>query len=247
MNPPFERLFQKSAGDWGISTRMARWLFWLPIAATLIIFGLQVNRDIFRFLLQEDGPAEWLSAIAFVLTGFVSIRIALARFKSGHRWQAWLFIAVALVMMFAGGEEISWGQRVFGWETPQEIVDINDQGETNLHNIGIILQFTNLAMFLTGLYGTFAYVANSNLRFARRWDQGDYLFVPPFFLASYFFPILVFRIARMTVFTESNFTLNRLGEWAEMVVAVGILLFFWLAFLRVTSPTMNKPVAKGLA
>jgi hypothetical protein len=32
-----------------------------------------------------------------------------------------------------------------------------------------------------------------------------------------------------------------------MVVAVGILLFFWLAFLRITAPASNKPVAKGLA
>lgn len=242
-----ERLLHTSGAEWGISPRMARWLFWLPLIATLVIFALQINRDIFRFLLQEDGPAEWLSAIAFILTGVVSLRIALSRFKAGHPWQAWLFVAVAVVMLFAGGEEISWGQRVFGWETPQELVDVNDQGETNLHNIGIVLQLTNLAMFLTGLYGTVAYVVNRNLRFARRWDQGDYLFVPPFFLATYFFPILIFRIARMTVFTESNFTLNRLGEWAEMVVAIGILLFFWLAFLRVTSPASNKPVAKGLA
>jgi hypothetical protein len=244
---PFESLLHTSAQEWGISPRLARWLFWLPLIATLVIFALQLNRDIFRFLLQEDGPAEWLSAIAFILTGLVSFRIAIGRFKAGHAWQAWLFIAVAVVMIFAGGEEISWGQRIFGWETPQELIDVNDQGETNLHNIGIVLQLTNLAMFLTGLYGTIAYVANRNLRFARRWDQGDYLFVPPFFLATYFFPILIFRIARMTVFTESNFTLNRLGEWAEMVVAVGILLFFWLAFLRVTSPASSKPVAKGLA
>jgi hypothetical protein len=243
----FESLLQTSAQEWGISPRLARWLFWLPLIATLVIFAVQINRDIFRFLLQEDGPAEWLSAIAFILTGLISFRIAVGRFKAGHTWQAWLFVAVALVMLFAGGEEISWGQRIFGWETPQELIDVNDQGETNLHNIGIVLQLTNLAMFLTGLYGTIAYVANRNLRFARRWDQGDYLFVPPFFLATYFFPILIFRIARMTVFTESNFTLNRLGEWAEMVVAVGILLFFWLAFLRVTSPASNKPVAKGLA
>lgn len=244
---PFESLLHTSATEWGISKRMARWLFWLPLIATLVVFALQFNRDIFRFLLQEDGPAEWLSAIAFILTGLVSFRIGFSRFKAGHPWQAWLFMAVGLVMLFAGGEEISWGQRVFGWETPQELIDVNDQGETNLHNIGIVLQLTNLAMFLTGLYGTIAYVANRNLRFARRWDQGDFLFVPPFFLATYFFPILVFRLARMTVFTESNFTLNRLGEWAEMVVAVGILLFFWLAFLRVTSPASNEPVAKGLA
>lgn len=219
----FENLMQASAGEWKISTQAARWLFWLPIVATLIVIMLQFNRDIFRFLLQEDGPVEWLSAIAFVL-----------------------FLAVALIMLFAGGEEVSWGQRIFGWETPRELIEVNDQGETNLHNIGIVLQLTNLAMLLTGLYGSIAYIANRKLRFASRWDQGDFLFVPPFFLATYFLPIFIFRIARITAFTESNFTLNRLGEWAEMVVAVGLLLFFWFILRRVTSLLSSTPIAGGL-
>jgi hypothetical protein len=232
--------------NWGISLRTARWLFWLPIVASLVIFGLQVNREMFRFLLLEDGPAEWMSAICLVFAGLIALRIAFNRFKTGHSWQALLFIAVALVMLFAGGEEASWGQRVFGWETPQELADINDQEETNLHNIGAFLDITNLAMFLIGLYGTVAYIVDRALRIARRWDQGEYLFVPPFFLATYFLPILVFRIARVTVFTESNFTLNRLGEWAEMVVAVGLLLFFWFASRRVTAPESNQHVATDL-
>lgn len=240
-------LLETSASEWGISARMARWLFWLPVVTSLVIIALQFNRTIFRFLLEEDGPAEWLTAICFVLAGLVSARIALNRLKTDHPWQAVLFIGVTAVMLFAGGEEISWGQRLFGWETPQELIDINDQGETNLHNIGILLDITNLAMFATGLYGTFAYLVNRKLHFARFWDQGDHLFVPPFFLATYFLPILIFRILRITIFTESNFTLNRLAEWSEMVVAVGILLFLWLAFLRVTAPASDQPVAKGLA
>lgn len=240
-------LLQASASQWGISFRMARWLFLLPVVTSLIILVLQVNRSIFRFLLEEDGPVEWLTTICFILAGFTAIRIAFNRFRTEHIWQAVLFIGVAAVMFFAGGEEVSWGQRVFGWETPQELLDVNDQGETNLHNIGIFLDITNLAMFATGLYGTFAYVANRSLRFSRFWDQADYLFVPPFFLATYFLPILIFRIVRVTIFTESNFTLNRLAEWSEMVVALGILLFLWLAFLRVTSPASHTPVAKGLA
>lgn len=31
--------------------------------------------------------------------------------------------------------EISWGQRMFGWDTPEWLEAINAQGETNLHNI----------------------------------------------------------------------------------------------------------------
>ena len=32
-------------------------------------------------------------------------------------------------------EEISWGQRIFGWSTPERLENLNAQQETNLHNI----------------------------------------------------------------------------------------------------------------
>jgi hypothetical protein len=35
----------------------------------------------------------------------------------------------------AAGEEISWGQRVFGLETPAALSEANVQDETNLHNL----------------------------------------------------------------------------------------------------------------
>lgn len=243
----FNEWLRESAARWGVAKRTARWVFWAPLIATLAILALQVSRDLFRFLLEEDGPVEWLSAIFFVGIAVIAVRIGFNRFKTGHSWQAVLFVSVALVMFFAGGEEVSWGQRVFGWDTPEELIGINDQEETNLHNIGIMLQLTNIAMFLTGAYGTVAYIANRSVRLGQYWDQADYLFVPPFFLASYFFPILMFRLARITIFTESNFTLNRIGEWAEMVVALGLLIFFWLALVHISSPASDKPVAEGLA
>jgi hypothetical protein len=33
------------------------------------------------------------------------------------------------------GEEISWGQRLIGWQTPEWLASENAQGETNLHNL----------------------------------------------------------------------------------------------------------------
>jgi hypothetical protein len=36
--------------------------------------------------------------------------------------------------VFVTGEELSWGQWIFHWKTPEEWAAINDQHETNLHN-----------------------------------------------------------------------------------------------------------------
>ena len=34
------------------------------------------------------------------------------------------------------GEEASWGQHLWGWSTPEAWTALNDQHETNLHNVG---------------------------------------------------------------------------------------------------------------
>ena len=40
-----------------------------------------------------------------------------------------------IVLLFIAGEEISWGQRIFGYSTPDWIVERNLQREFNLHNL----------------------------------------------------------------------------------------------------------------
>ena len=44
-----------------------------------------------------------------------------------------LALAVLCLLLFL--EEISWGQRIFDWDTPEEISTLNAQQETNLHNM----------------------------------------------------------------------------------------------------------------
>lgn len=46
---------------------------------------------------------------------------------------AW-FGSALLGCFYVAGEEVSWGQWFFYWETPAGWAEINDQRETNLHN-----------------------------------------------------------------------------------------------------------------
>ncbi len=46
-----------------------------------------------------------------------------------------MLLALAAALFLAAGEEVSWGQRLFGWGTPESISAINAQDETTLHNL----------------------------------------------------------------------------------------------------------------
>ena len=53
-------------------------------------------------------------------------------------------------------EEISWGQWVFFWRTPEAIKEVNAQGETNFHNIGPLQghsEWMRLAFVAAALFG----------------------------------------------------------------------------------------------
>ena len=46
----------------------------------------------------------------------------------------------ALSCLYIAGEEMSWGQHFFHWNTPEYWAEVNRQEETNLHNTYAIFE-----------------------------------------------------------------------------------------------------------
>ena len=87
------------------------------------------SKDSITRISSEDGILESLTAICFLLS---SIFLLFSNKK--HNF---FIYALSLILLFGAGEEISWGQRIFGWQTPSEMKKLNVQGETTIHNIEI--------------------------------------------------------------------------------------------------------------
>jgi hypothetical protein len=132
------RAIELDAADDRISLGWARAGFWVPLAGLAVLGVLfVVHRPWYYSLQREDHPVEWAQ---FSLTLFCSIVFALAavRFaRKGHRGLAFLLLLVALGSLGLAGEEISWGQRVLGLATPDELAGVNHQSEMNVHNINV--------------------------------------------------------------------------------------------------------------
>jgi hypothetical protein len=121
---------------------MAILIPYLPVAicyVALVLFPTASVR-----ITREDGPIETLGASLF-LTGaaiafacwFLSGRqVRETAEKQASRNAFFFFLGLVLFIAFA--EEISWGQRLFGWQTRGLFKDANLQGETNLHNLSFL-------------------------------------------------------------------------------------------------------------
>lgn len=117
------------------------WTLWLPLAVLVVLLlAVNIDRGFYdEWIDGEEGVQEMLQSLTtaaglvFALLGF-----ALAR-RQGRGWLAAYLALAALCCLYVTGEELSWGQHLLGWETPEGWAQINDQEETNLHNLGAIL------------------------------------------------------------------------------------------------------------
>jgi hypothetical protein len=112
-----------------------------------MIFLLQT--PLFVALSHEDGVIEYAQFLFFAATSIIWLFIAINT-RNGLIFLKGISVALFFGFLFASGEEISWGQRIFGFDTP-EILLANSQGEANLHNINSGI-FNDLF-----LYGSFAF------------------------------------------------------------------------------------------
>ncbi|MEM9496319.1 MAG: hypothetical protein AAGA28_00235 [Pseudomonadota bacterium] len=82
----------------------------------------------------EDGLVEYATAVLLLVSSVVLVSNAVSLGRKGRRLALGLTLFYALLFFFAAGEEVSWGQRIFGWESGDVFLENNKQGETNLHN-----------------------------------------------------------------------------------------------------------------
>lgn len=84
---------------------------------------------------EGGGLVERLTVIVLV-PGIIAAIYALIRYRqkmTSALASTWLLLWILACIYFAG-EEISWGQWIFEWQTPESISRLNDQNETNFHN-----------------------------------------------------------------------------------------------------------------
>jgi hypothetical protein len=79
---------------------------------------------------QEDGWVENTQAL-LLLAASVIFLVGLKR----RGWKNLWYAGYAAMFFLDFGEEISWGQRVFGIATPEKLRAENVQGELNFHNL----------------------------------------------------------------------------------------------------------------
>lgn len=125
-------------------------------AIALIFLAIQLAFPEFATLLvrKEDWPffrnAIFVKFALLLVATIFFIRTAVFYGRKKQYLAMTVAVLFLLLLFVMTGEELSWGQRIFQWTTPDSVATGNQQGETNLHNFAT-QTFQNCLYFGTWL------------------------------------------------------------------------------------------------
>jgi len=189
-------------------------LILFPVLLIFFIVLYQIDPDAYIDVLTEDRIAEYLTFFFFVLAGLLSFWIVRGRFNIPH----WFYLALGLFCIFSALEEISWGQRIFGFESPYFFVLWSKQNEINIH--GVIQQrlqilFKHVGSIVFFIYGALFPVLNRHKRINKLFNRVHFI-IPPLYLIPGFILSAILMIDIPTTFEE---------EIGELFISLCLLLF----------------------
>ena len=175
--------------------------YWFPVA--------------YAGLVMEDGFGEQASFFCWI-----SVPILVAHSASLRRKPAIILFAIASFVIAM--EEISWGQRVIGLDTPTALDRFNYQGELTVHNLEAIrplFEYQPYLIALAVILGAFVFPWAMSV-FPRFRRLSEYLGIPR--VPSYLWPaavtVVVIVLTRMFVWG------SEIDEAATALFAVAVAL-----------------------
>ena len=200
---------------------------------------------------KEDGILENLTALFFAAGGVIFLHGMLSKnftVKDIFKEYRLLLIILGFLCIFAALEEISFGQRIIGWDSPEYFEDNSTQEETDFHNFPALSILFGIAAMVLVIYGVIVPYGfwKQHERFTWfRQPFGIKMIYPPVQSAVFFFlGIVCILIDSGTKYVLDNqFVAN---EYQEFLFAFGFLSFsFYLNDARFQKQYSSSDDGKG--
>ena len=180
-----------------------------PVGCVLLATLAATHERAFRLAVREDSLIEWAEVASYAVAAAAAVAVVLR----AHGVVRLAYLGVVVAAVAAIGEELSWGQRIFGVATPAPLAAGNRQQELNLHNLVGAESPTRLVLLGAALYGV---VAALLLR------PGP--FVPPRALVPAFAVVVAYFGIRYAFLSRPTYVQAKFSEWPEFCFAAAIAL-----------------------
>jgi hypothetical protein len=223
-----KKYFAEGAKSWNISQKLLGVILAIPFGVALSgVLAALAGKNVYKWLTMEDGFAEDMQVLFYFLAFVLCIIITRKIWGSDDKIVKILYLGLCFGLFFLIGEELNWGQRMFGWQTSASFAAINKQDETNLHNIYGVGATFKWIQLLVGTYGTILPLVVLRWKSPERFQHLVSMVVPPYTLMPFFMFIFIWRIYRNLVEEPQAFyfAVAEYNEVMELILAIGLFLF----------------------
>ena len=213
----------------------AWWWLGIPVATAVALsafgtFATEFYRT--RILPEGYGVLELSHFVIPIIGLIIAVRLLFRPFVRQHRLIFVFLCLAAFSCFYIAGEEHSWGQHFFHWQTPEYWSQVNRQQETNLHNTLHLFDKKPRALLEIGiLIGGLIIPILARYRAGVRRNRWS-LFFPPDAIVPTALCALLFKIADTV---RDNFhtliLVPRPSEATELFLYL-FLLFYLIMFAR---------------
>lgn len=191
--------------------------------------------DYFFELVKEDRLVENTQFIVLFVASIFSLTCGIMYYKKREVFLTIFFALCSLCLFFVAGDEISWGQRIFDIATPENIKNINLQGEITFHNISLFNSYVTIGYVIIGFLGATAWILKPQLEkiIPKKYTKA---LIPPWYTASFF--IFAFAFNLYFLIGEHN-----VGEWsevAELMLYLGIGIWISEQYIKLSEEVKHS-------
>ena len=224
--------------------REAWWWLAVPVVSALALLAVYRLSPAWydQHVLPEGyGVLEFTQFVIMLVALAVAVRLLFNPFVRRRPFVLTVTILSALSCLYIAGEEMSWGQHFFHWNTPDYWALVNRQSETNLHNTYAIFEKWPRAILQTGVLIGGLLVPLAAMFDPRVRANRLSLFLPPAALVPAAIAVFAFKFLDIAQQKGLLHTLvQRPSEAVEFY-----LYFFILAYLIVFERRIREIEAAG--
>ena len=207
-------------------------IFFFPIILSLIVFLIKsmLEQNSWEKMNTEGGFIEYGTSVAFILASIFAIQLGKYLLSRKYKLFGLLYYLIGAVFIFVGLEEISWGQRLLGIESPDFFQSYNSQGEITIHNLVGIREYLDRGLMVVALILGISWLLgkiSKNLA-NRYWFR---YFVPSSFLSSFFLIVFIFFLI-VEYISSWGVVIESFQEFIELLFSLGCLAFTITNFFK---------------
>jgi len=76
----------------------------------------------------------------------------------------------------------------------------------------VVQNVFNVVLLIASAVAPSMYLVSEKYQIAKKWDQANYLLVPPLFTISLYMVMFLYKLVRFLFLPESDFTVTKYGE-----------------------------------